>query len=91
MRNEKDAPFGLAGLGGAERSGAENKHTLTFAGAQQRAASRCGSCVHCWRFAAQATCAGSCLFTGARRSFLLALLPCSCGGFVPRYAEERLA
>ena len=91
MRNKKSAPFGLAGLGGAERSGIENKHILSFAGAQPRSTTCCGSCIQCGLFCPQSAFAGVCLFTGERRSFLFAMLHCSCGGFVPRYAEEVLA
>lgn len=88
MRNKKSAPFGLAGLEGAGKNEAETRHTLHVAGTQ--GVFLRGSCIQCGRFTEQKTFAGSCLFTGEERSFLFALLPCSCGGFVSRYAEEVL-
>ena len=91
MLNKKSAPFGLAGLGGADKVCTEKEDILSFAGAQPRSTTCCGSCIQCGLFCPQSAFAGVCLFTGERRSFLFAMLHCSCGGFVPRYAEEVLA
>lgn len=91
MLNKKRAPFGLAGLGGAERSRTENIHTIPSAGVQPRCGFRVDSCLQCGNFLEQIHCAGVCLFTGGKRSFLFAMLPCSHGGFVTRHAEEVLA
>ncbi len=91
MLNKKDAPFGLAGLPGAEENGNRNDITQIFLKTQLKNGVRRGTCLQCGRLSYSADCAGFCTALRATRSFLFILLPCSCGGFVPRYAEEVLA
>ena len=87
MLNKKSAPFGLAGLGGADKVCTEKEDSLSFAVAQPRSTACCRSCIQCGFFCPQSAFAGVCHFTGEHRSFLLALLPCPCGGFVSRNEE----
>ena len=91
MRNEKSAPFGLAGLGGAERNEAEKNNILPHVIAQGAAAVYRGSCIQCRCFIEQVTSAGVCLYMLKRRSFLMAQSVCTCGGFEARQVEEVLA
>ena len=88
MVYKKSAPFGLAGLPGAEENGNRNDITQTFLKIQLKNGVRRGTCLQCGRLSHSADCAGFCTALRATRSFLLILLPCSCGGFVSRYREE---
>ena len=88
MVYKKSAPFGLAGLPGAEENGNRNDFSQTFLKTQFKNGVRKGSCLQCCRLSHSADCAGFCTVLKATRSFLLILLPCSCGGFVSRYCEE---
>ena len=88
MVHKKSAPFGLAGLPGAEENGNRNDITQTFLKIQLKNGVRRGTCLQCGRLSHSADCAGFCTALRATRSFLLILLPCSCGGFVSRYREE---
>ena len=88
MLNKKTAPFGLAGLPGAEENGNRNDFSQTFLKTQLKNGVRRGTCLQCCRLSHIADCAGFCTALRATRSFLLILLPCSCGGFVSRHHEE---
>ena len=88
MVHKKSAPFGLAGLPGAEENGNRNDFSQTFPKTQLKNGVRKGTCLQCGRLSHSADCAGFCTALRATRSFLLILLPCSCGGFVSRYCEE---
>ena len=88
MGHKKSAPFGLAGLPGAEENGNSNDFIQTFLRTQLKNEVRKGTCLQCGRLSHSADCAGFCTALRATRSFLLILLPCSCGGFVSRYCEE---
>ena len=88
MLNKKTAPFGLAGLPGAEENGDSNDFIQTFLKTQFKNGARKGACLQCGRLSHSAGCAGFCPVLCASRSFLFILLPCSCGGFVSRYCEE---
>ena len=88
MLNKKTAPFGLAGLPGAEENGIRNDFTPSFPKAQLKNGFRKGSCLQCCRLNHSADCAGFCTVLSASRSFLFILLPCSCGGFTLRHHEE---
>ena len=88
MVYKKSAPFGLAGLPGAEENGNGNDFIQTFLRTQLRNGVRRGACLQCGRLSHSANCAGFCTALSSSRSFLLILLPCSCGGFVSRHHEE---
>ena len=91
MVYKKSAPFGLAGLPGAEENGNRNDFSQTFLKTQLKNEVCKGTCLQCGRLSHSADCAGFCTALRATRSFLLILLPCSCGGFVSRQHEEVLA
>ena len=88
MVYKKSAPFGLAGLPGAEENGNRNDFSQTFPKTQLKNGVRKGTCLQCDRLRHNADCAGFCTVLSASRSFLFILLPCSCGGFVSRHHEE---
>lgn len=88
MVYKKCAPVGLAGLPGAEENGNRNDFSQTFLKTQLKNGVRKGTCLQCGCLGHSADCAGFCTALRATRSFLLILLPCSCGGFVSRYREE---
>ena len=88
MVHKKSAPFGLAGLLGAEENGSRNDFSQTFLKTQLKTGVRKGSCLQCCRLNHSADCAGFCTVLSASRSFLFILLPCSCGGFTLRHHEE---
>ena len=88
MGHKKSAPFGLAGLPGAEENGNGNDVTQTFPKTQLRNGARRGTCLQCGRLSHSANCAGFCTALSSSRSFLFILRPCSCGGFVSRHHEE---
>ena len=88
MVYKKSAPFGLAGLPGAEENGNRNDFSQTFLKTQLKNGVRKGTCLQCGRLSYSADCAGFCTVLSASRSFLFILLPCSCGGFVSRHHEE---
>ena len=88
MGHKKSAPFGLAGLPGAEENGNRNDFSQTSPKTQLKNGVRKGTCLQCDRLNHNADCAGFCTALRATRSFLFILLPCSCGGFVSRYREE---
>ena len=88
MVYKKIAPFGLAGLPGAEENGNRNNIIQTFLKTQLKNGVRKGTCLQCGRLSYSADCAGFCTVLSASRSFLFILLPCSCGGFVSRHHEE---
>lgn len=91
MVYKKIAPFGLAGLPGAEENGNRNNIIQTFLKTQLKNGVRKGTCLQCVCLSQRTNSAGFCTVLKASRSFLFILLPCSCGGFVLRQHEEVLA
>ena len=91
MVYKKSAPFGLAGLPGAEENGNRNNIIQTFLKTQLKNGVRKGTCLQCSRLNQSAGYAGFCTVLKASRSFLFIMLPCSCGGFVSRQHKEVLA
>ena len=88
MVYKKIAPFGLAGLPGAEENGNRNNIIQTFLKTQLKNGVRKGTCLQCSRLDHSTGKAGFCTALSVSRSFLFILLPCSCGGFVSRQHEE---
>ena len=91
MVYKKSAPFGLAGLPGAEENGNRNNFSQTFLKTQLKNGVLKGTCLQCSRLNHSTGKAGFCTTLSVPRSFLFIMLPCSCGGFVSRQHEEVLA
>ena len=75
MVYKKSAPFGLAGLPGAEENGNRNDFSQTFSKTQLKNGVRKGTCLQCDRLSHNADCAGFCTVLSASRSFLLSCFP----------------